>query len=167
MIKQLAAFATGILWVVVAGCGHLEASRRLVNSFETPEALVQAVLDKLAERDEAGLLAYMVTRDEHRELFWDQLPESKHLPFDYARHLNLRNSTKGVRRAIEKFGGQEFEVVSLRFTGEPESYDGFTIHFVDDLTVRRVSDGVTGPLPILDVIVEWHGRWKLMNYDEL
>jgi hypothetical protein len=32
--------------------------------------------------------------------------------------------------------------------------------------VRRVSDGEEGVLPILDVVVEYGGRWKLLNYDE-
>ncbi len=138
----------------------------LSNSFENPEALAQAVLDALQREDRDALRALMVTREEHENLLWEQLPESNHLPFDYARQLNERNSNKGIGQAISRYGGNEFELISIEFTGPPEQYGGFTLHFGTVLTVRRVSDGEEGTLPILEVILEYDGRWKLMNYDE-
>jgi hypothetical protein len=138
----------------------------LSNSFASPEALAEAVLQALEDEDRDALMALMVTRQEHQNLLWDQLPESNHLPFDYARELNERNTGKAITAALDNYSGTEFEFISIEFTGESEVYEGFTLHFGAVLTVRRASDGVEGTLPILDVVLEYGGRWKLMNYDE-
>jgi len=138
----------------------------LSNSFGSPEALARAVITALEQEDRDALWALMVTSEEHQNLLWEQLPESNHLPFDYARLINERNSTKGIGLAISEYGGNELEFVSIEFTDEPEEYEGFTLHFGTVLVVRRVSDGEEGALPILDVVLEYNGRWKLMNYKE-
>lgn len=138
----------------------------LDNSFGNVDALAQAVLEAVEQGDRDAMLALMVTSKEHEELLWDQLPESNHLTFDYARQLNERNSGKAITEAISRFGGDRFEFLSLEFTEPAESYAGFTLHLGAVLKVKRVSDGVEGTLPILDVILEYGGRWKLMNYDE-
>jgi hypothetical protein len=138
----------------------------LSNSFASPEALAEAVLQALEQEDREALLELIVTREEHQNLLWDQLPESSHLPFDYARDLNERNSDKAITAALDDFGGNEFELISIEFKEDSEEYEAFTLHFGAVLTVRRVSDSVEGTLPILDVILEYGGRWKLMNYDE-
>jgi len=153
----------GILFLVaLVGC-----EPELGGSHDSPESLARAVLEALEARDRAAMEALWVTADEHRELLWDQLPESNDLPFDYARSLNERNTRKGIRNAIERFGGWSLELVSIEFTEPPERYDGFTLHFGTRLIVRRANDGEEGELPILDVVLERDGRWKLMNYDEL
>lgn len=138
----------------------------LSNSYRSPEALAEAVLDALHHQDHNALLALMVTSEEHQELLWEHLPESNHLTFEYARQLNERNSGKAITEAIARFGDNEFELVSVEFTEPAEAYEDFTLHFGAVLTVRRVSDGVEGALPILDVVLEYGGYWKLMNYDE-
>lgn len=138
----------------------------LNNSFASAEALADAVLEALEQEDRDAMLALMVTSEEHLELLWEQLPESDHLPFDYARDLNERNSVKAITAALDDFGGTEFDLVSIVFSEDAEQYEGFTIHLGAVLTVRRVSDGVEGTIPILDVLLEYGGRWKLMNYDE-
>jgi hypothetical protein len=86
--------------------------------------------------------------------------------FAFARDLNERNTRKGLNQALADFGGQRFELIDIEFADDSEHYDGFSIHFVQRLVVRRVSDGREGTLDILDVMVERAGRWKLMNYDE-
>jgi hypothetical protein len=128
--------------------------------------LVDAVLDALERRDRDALESLLVTSEEHRTLLWEQLPESNHLTFNYAWQLNKRNSGKAITEAISRFGGTHYEFVSLDFAEPAEVYDGFTLHLGARLTVRRVSDGAEGTLPILDVLLEYGGRWKLMNYDE-
>lgn len=152
----------GVLIAFCASCNHSPLS----NSFRGPEALARAVLGALEQEDREAMLALMVTSEEHLELLWDRLPESNHLPFDYARQLNERNSGKALTAAISKYGGNRFEFVSLEFTEPVEEYEGFKLHLGAVLKVRRMSDGVEGTLPILDVLLEYGGRWKLMNYAE-
>ena len=161
-------FSAIILWllmstvVLMLGC----ASSSLSNSFSSPEELAQAVLDALADKDEDALWALIITPEEHHDLLWDQLPESRTYSFEYAREWSERNSRKGLRNALKRFGGTRFELTKVEFTEESEEYDDFTVFFGTKLHVRRVSDGRTGTLPILDVMVVYDGRWKLMNYEE-
>lgn len=107
-----------------------------------------------------------VTRQEHLALFWPELPESDDTPFDFAWQLNDDRSRQGVSQAMAQFGGEEFELVELTFTEPPEIYPGFTVHFGAQLRARRVADGRVGYLPILDVVVERRGLWKLLNVRE-
>jgi hypothetical protein len=157
---------TGTLVTVLAIGGFSCRLSPLENSFGSPEALAEAVLNALEQEDRGSMLALMVTSEEHQSLLWDQLPESNHLTFEYARDLNERNSGKAITSAISRFGGNEFELLSIQFTEDAEIYEHFTLHFGTVLRVRRTSDGMEGTLPILDVVLEYDGRWKLMNYDE-
>jgi hypothetical protein len=157
--------AVALLFGLIISSISCESSP-LSNSFSSAEALAEAVLDALDQEDRDAMLALMVTREEHLDVLWEQLPERNHLSFDYVRLLNERNSNKGIREAISRFGGTKFELLSIEFTKPSEVYEGYTLHLGTVLTVRRVSDGLEGELPILDVVLEYGGRWKLMNYEE-
>lgn len=156
------------VWVLATclavGCGGGDDS--LDHSKGSPEELAEAVLAGLGARDRAALEALLVTREEHRELLWDELPERTYMSFDVARELNERNTRKGLTRALDRYGGQAFELLGIEFTDPPEVYETFTWHFGPRLRVRRLSDGREGELPILDVVLERNGRWKLMNFEE-
>jgi hypothetical protein len=130
------------------------------------EALCTAVLEALEREDRDALWALMVTREEHETLLWDQLPSRNYFSFEYVRDLNERNSRKALENALRRWGGADFEFVSLEFTEPAEEYEDFTLYLGAELTVRRISDGEEGILPILDVLVEYGGRWKLLNYYE-
>ena len=166
--KMFRAQGNGILWSIIAlstlllgGCdGDLE------HAHDSPESLAEAVLEALEDNDKEALEALWVTREEHRELLWNQLPERNTFPFEYVRQLNEMNTRKGINNIIRRYGGQKFELVSLEFMEPSESYEGFSVHFGPKLTVRRSADGLEGELPILDVVLEWDGRWKLMNYED-
>lgn len=142
------------------------AENGLSDAYRSREALARAVLRAIADNDRDALHALRVTRDEHLELLWDELPESRDTPFEFAWNLNQANSRKGLRNALARYGGTEFELAAIEFTEPPEVYDTFTLHFGTRLVVRRVRDGREGELPILDVILERNGRWKLMNFKD-
>lgn len=131
------------------------------------EALARSVLDGLEDRDREALERLLVTREEHRELLWDALPESRTYPFAYVRRLTERSTGKGLDRALTRLGGRRLELVDLSFRKKREAYDRFTLHRGAVMTVRRPETGETEVLEILDVFVEWRGgRWKLMDYDD-
>jgi hypothetical protein len=138
----------------------------LDHSKGSPEELAEAVLAALETRDREALEALLVTREEHRQLLWDELPERTYMSFESARELNERNTREGLARALDRHGGQSYELIDIEFTDPPEVYETFTWHFGPRLRVRRVSDGREGELPILDVVLERNGRWKLMNFEE-
>jgi hypothetical protein len=153
-----------LLLVVAAtwGCG----SSGFSNSYDSKEELVQAALDALERKDEATLWAMLVTPEEHEELLWEYLPESKTYSFEYVRQWSDRNSRKGLRNALARFGGIEYELVGIEFTEPTEEYPEFTVYLGAKLHVRRKDNGATGVLPLLDVLVERKGQWKLMNFAE-
>jgi len=158
-------FALGALFGALLSAGGC-ADTGLLGSQASADALARAVLDGLEARDRQALEALLVTGDEHRDLLWSELPESNHLRFDVARELNVRNTREGLTRALDRFGGQQYELVAIEFTDPPEVYETFTLHRGTALRVRRSSDGREGNLPILDVVLERNGNWKLMNFDE-
>lgn len=149
-----------------AGCGDVAQARALVHARESPEAVARAVLDGIENQNERKLESLLVTREEHRALLWPHLPERETLPFDYVRKLNRHNSREGLEAALRKWGGAELELVQTEFTREPEHYDNFTLHRGTRVWVRRASDGEEGFIDTLDVLLEWNGGWKPMNYAE-
>lgn len=138
----------------------------LSDAYASPRILGEAVLEALRAGDREALQALRVTRQEYLELFWPELPESDDTPFDFVWQLNDDHSRVGIRQAVELYGGEDFDLISLRFTEPPEVYSTFTVHFGAELRVRRVSDGREGTLPILSVVVERQGLWKLLTFRE-
>ena len=151
-----------LLALIAAGCGNPTLS----NSFSSPEQLGQAVLDGLAAKDAEALWDLVVTPEEHRELLWEFLPESNTYSFEYVREWSERNSRDGLANVLRRLGGTEFELIRVEFTEGSEEYPDFTVFLGTRLHVRRVSDGETGTLSLLDVMVAYDGRWKLMNFEE-
>ncbi|MFW6078265.1 MAG: hypothetical protein ACODAE_01505 [Gemmatimonadota bacterium] len=147
-----------------SACAPADGAPRLTNAAPSSAALVDVVLDALEAGDRDRLWRLLVTAEEHRTLLWPELPESRHMPFEFARSLNEANSRKALARALDDFGGRRFEFVSLEFARPAEVYETFTLHRGARLRVRRSSDGRIGELPILDAILERGGRWKPMNY---
>ena len=144
----------------------LQARSGLVGAFPSPEAATQAALDALGAGDREAMEALLLTREEHRNLIWDQLPEREYFSFDYVRFLNEKNSGKALSQALGRYRGSELEVLSLSFEKESETYSDFVLHRGAKLTVRRPSDGREGELQLVDVFVERNGGWKIMNYVE-
>ncbi len=148
-------------------CGEdLQARSGLVGAFPSSEAATQAALDALGAGDREAMEALLLTREEHRNLIWDQLPEREYFSFDYVRFLNEKNSGKALSQALGRYRGSELEVLSLSFEKESETYSDFVLHRGAKLTVRRPSDGREGELQLVDVFVERNGGWKIMNYVE-
>lgn len=152
--------------VVLFGCNGAAASERLSNSYDSPRSLARAVLKGLEIRDTAALREMRVTREEHEMLLWDALPESQDIPFAMAWDWNQRNSRKALRRALERYGGERWELFDIEFTEPAEVYPDFTLHRGARLRVRRLRDGRTGELKVLDVVLERDDRWKPLNYKE-
>jgi len=153
--------------MAAAACvGGGDADPDFANAFSSPEQLADAVLEALADSNRNALEGLLVTREEHLNLLWSQLPESRDMEFPAARELNTRNTNKALEHMLADFGGERFELLRLDLFDEPEVYEGFTVHFVRRFVARRVQDGQEGTLPFLDVLVERNDRWKPMNYDE-
>ncbi len=137
----------------------------LDNARSSPEELAQAVLDAMAARDRDALTALMVTREEERDLLWDQLPASRTTPFDFQRTVEESESQHGIDLAISRFGGQAFELVKIEFRWT-DTYTNFMLHRGTTVHVRPAGGGDEMVLYFLDVVLERRGRWKVMHYRE-
>jgi hypothetical protein len=128
--------------------------------------VIQAALDALGDGDRAAMEALLLTREEHRTLVWESLPEKSYFSFDYVRLLNEKNTEKAITRALERYGGQDLELVDVAYGKESETYGDVTLHRGAKIRVRRASDGKEGEIDLVDVLFERNGGWKLMNYVE-
>jgi len=161
--------ATTALVVASVACtdAAAEAPSRLPDSFSSRDALIGAVLEALANKDEAALVGFMVTREDWEQLLWPEMPDRETTPFEFVWGMSSTNSRKGRAQAVAEYGGMSYVPISVSFTKEPEIYSSFTLHKGAQVVVRLPATGEQGVLPIFDVFVEYEGRWKLMNYDEL
>lgn len=161
-----AILAVGASVLVGVGCADVVQARAMARARESPEAVARAVLDAIEHENGRKLERLLVTREEHRALLWPHLPERKTLPFSYVRKLNRHDTREGIDAALRKYGGDELEFLRIEFLEQPERYEDFTLHRGARVWVRRASDGEKGYVGTLDVLVEWNGRWKPMNYAE-
>lgn len=157
----------GFAVVLLQACSDADARSPLANAERSEGALAEAVLGALAVQDRVALQGFLLSRDEYETLLWPEMPDREHTPFDFVWSLNAANSGKGLNQLLSTWGGMTLELVSVNFTEEPEVYDSFTLHPGVEVTVRRTATGEEGILPSFDVLVEYGGSWKLLNYDEL
>ena len=158
------------LALLAGGCGSAEGrpvdGAGLGHAHRSPEAMARGVLAAIEADDREALERLLVTREEHRDLLWEQLPESGYMQFGEARLMNERNTDEAIRDALRAYGGRSFELVEIRFTGEAEVYDDFTLRRGARMRVRDESGGEIGELLVLDVVLEREGLWKPMHYVE-
>ena len=161
----LAAGATG-----AAGCGGSAAGDAgpspLHRTFESPEALAEAVLAALADGDNAVLEALPLSELEFRTVVWPELPSSlpeRGLPFDYVWGDLHQKSTNSMRRLIDRHGGKRYALAGLTFAGETTAYETYRVHRETLLTVRDDA-GNQHELALFGSILERDGDFKLFSY---
>lgn len=81
---------------------------------------------------------------------------------DMAWRMLDQRSIKGIRRAMEDYGGQKFSLVTVRFTRPAERFGDLVAHKGTEVTVRD-STGAELVLPIFGSILEDNGRYKLVS----
>jgi hypothetical protein len=150
--------------LLAVACG---VASPLDHAASSPEALVQSALSAVSTEDPAGLESLLVTRDEYETLLWPEMPDREYTRFDFVWSLVDTNSRKGLRQVLSSYGGLDLELVSIEFDEEPEVYESFVMRPGAKVVVRRTDTGEQGVLPTFDVLVEYGGGWKLLNYHEL
>ncbi len=155
----------GAAWV-----GEARAQSPLANTYQTPEALVEAVLEALKANDEEALRGFLISRHEYETVLWPEMPDGQYTPFDFFWGMAFKGQKKGLSRLLTTYGGLDLELVSITMPeaeNDLEVYDSFTYHKRVEVIVRRRDTGDEGKLPSFDVFLEHDGVWKLANYDEL
>ena len=154
-----------IALTLLTNCSEPPPSR-ISGMMGSPEKVCQKVLDALSASDTAALNGLLLTRFEHDSVLVPLMPSP---PPGVERDMNLawlmlyEKNVKGIRRAIDDYGGQQFTLVGVKFTKPDKLFGELRAHQGTIVTVRDSTGNEFG-LPIFGSILEDHGRFKLVSF---
>ena len=155
------------LFVVAGGLCILAACAQpppLVDpTFDSPESLARAVLDRFAAGDTEGLRRLAVTEQEFRQRVWPELPASRperNLPFSYVWGDLSQKSGQSLQQLLAKHTGRAYTLASVRF-GATTPYETFTVHRDSVFVVRGAEEP---EVRLCGSMIEAAGRWKVFSY---
>lgn len=138
----------------------------LANTFETPEALAQVVLNKLAARDTNGLKALALSEQEFRDHVWPELPTSRperNVPFEYAWGQLKQRSEGALEGTISRYAGKPLKFVRTRYTGETTQYQSFAVMRESEI-VAADEGGREVVLTLFGSAMLKDGRYKVFSF---
>lgn len=138
----------------------------LANTFETPEALAEAVLGRLARRDTAGLKALALSEQEFKEHVWPELDTSRperHVPFDYAWGQMQQRSDGSLDGTLGRYAGKALTLVRTRYAGETTRYASFVVMRQSEI-VAADETGRELVLQLFGSAMLKDGRYKVFSY---
>lgn len=161
----------GIMVVAIAmiGCTQPTSPSNkipLANTFESPEALAQAVLTRLASRDVAGLKALALSEQEFKDHVWPELDTSRperNVPFDYAWGQMKQRSDGYLDATVGRYGGQQLRFVRTQFTGETTKYESFSVMRESEVVAADAA-GRELVLHLFGSAMVKEGRYKLFSF---
>ena len=168
------AFSVALFLSILAagGCSEQRADEtqgpQLENTFETPEAVSQAVLTALEAEDYETLRSYALSEEEFRDIVWPELPASRperNVPLSYAwGDLNQKATNSLKTLVFGGAGGRHYELQRVEFDGETTPYETFLVHRDARLVVRD-DQGIERRVNFFGSIIERRGRYKLFSYN--
>lgn len=161
---RLVLVAVALAVLTTGACGR--GVPPLAHTFESPDALAGAVIQCLARGDRPGLEALAVSEQEFRDHVWPDLPASRperNLPLAYVWTELSQKSALHLTQTIEKFRGQQLELVGVEFTGAVSTYRTCKVHRESAVRVR-MPDGSERRLRVFGSMIEQGGRYKVFSY---
>ena len=137
-------------------------------SLDSPDQLGLAVVDALNRKDIAQLNRLRVQRQAYLEWIWPAFPASRppsNFPGDFAWSNLNRKCNIGMKKWINRYGGQNLQFVSIRFDQPQENYDGFHLLRGTVLTLQNAT-GEQQELEILGSVIVKDDRYKLLSYED-
>ncbi len=166
-VRAAGLVALGLL--LAGGCSRPAAGDALSplgHTFESPEAVAEAVLGALAAADGPTLLALALSEMEFRTVVWPELPSSRPergLPFEYAWGDLHQKSTNALRRLLSGAGGRRYELLDVTFDGESTPYETFTVHRESRLRIRD-AEGAERDVRLFGSVLQRGAEFKLFSY---
>jgi hypothetical protein len=140
----------------------------LKNGAPSMNDLGRQVLTALDRKDFKTLDALRINEQEYRSCIWPELPISKieqwKKRYDFVWREVDTKCTYGLRALIEKYGGQKFTFVSIRFARGTSRYSACTIH-QDARIIVKDSSGAEKELKLFGSVVESGGYFKIMSFN--
>jgi hypothetical protein len=167
-----AALALGLAAVIVTAACSAPAeptpstAAPLTNTFDSPEALAQAVLAALASGDIERLRALALSEAEFRDYVWPELPTSRperNVPFEYAWGQMKQRSDGHLQQTFARYARRPLKFVRTRFTGETTTYSTFSV-MRDSEIVAADDTGRDLVLRLYGSAMVKDGRYKLFSY---
>jgi hypothetical protein len=158
----VAAFLLMALVPALAGC----RPPRLAAAQPSAELLGREVLGALRQRNESRLRELAVDGEEFRRHVWPGLPAARperNVPVDYVWGDLRQKSELGLRRTVQTYGGQHFELRSVKFAGPSTDYGSYRIHR-ETVLVAVDAAGRESELRLLGSMLELNGQWKVYSY---
>ena len=139
---------------------------RLESPYVSPDSLLAAFVRALSDRDTAALARMTVSPAEFAYLYYPTTPQSLP-PYDLEPrlmwHLLQLRSERGIRRALDLYGGRKLRLVSYD-CGRRSSPEGENT-VVGPCAVRlRDRSGQQLTVQLLSQIIERRGRYKVLSY---
>ena len=151
--------------LLTAALGGCAPAQPFANAQPSRHVLALAVLDGLARRDLDALRSLALSEAEFQTHVWPALPESRaerNLPFsDFWADIHQKSEV-GLQRLLATHGGRRYELIELRFGGQPQRYAGYVIHRDPAFVVGQ--NGVPAELRLTGAVIEMSGSWKLVSY---
>ncbi len=167
MALRFAGGLSSVLALALTACGAPEEEPRLSSTFESPEALAQAVLEAVSKEDVETLKGLPLSKDEFRLYVWPKLPASRPergVPLEYVWGDLSQKSRNAIAASYSRYKGRKLELVSIRFQDGKTDYESFVIHRKAILQVRDSESGAEQTLALFGSVMEWKGKFKLFSY---
>lgn len=168
-MKALFGLGVAVIALALAGCTPPTSPSNktpLTQTFETPEALAQAVLTRLASKDVAGLKALALSEQEFKDQVWPELDTSRperNVPFDYAWGQLKQRSDGSLDSVVSRYAGRPLRFVRTRFRGETTQYKSFAVMRESEI-VAADETGRELVLQLFGSAMVKDGRYKLFSF---
>lgn len=131
----------------------------------SPELAIQVFLSEFC-RPDGQPEQYLFTDEQHRQVLWPYLPAAESPaaaknPDEYSRVVQSLQAVVWPRLLSLRDDCQTVERV--RYRREPEQYGPFTLHYPAVVAVRGQKAGARRELELFRTILEYQGRYKLIQ----
>lgn len=145
-----------------------EDAVRLSHAYDTPEELVQDILDLVLYEDRAGIESLHVTKEEFATLCWPEFPQSRpitNIPVGDAWMFHAAHCHEGTSNLLKDWGGTELSLREIEYTEGLARYRNFNLYH--GIIVHAVTDrGEPVRLTHIPSLIERNGRWKVYMYKD-
>lgn len=151
--------------IIVIAC--LGCRRPLGQAQPSPDALAQAVLAALAQRDAGRLRALSITESEFRDVVWPELPAARperNLTVEYVWNDLRVKSEVSLSGVVAEHGGTDLTFVRIEFAGETTQYRTYLVHRDAIVIVKHAGRTEQRPLRLFGSVIERDGGFKVYSY---
>ncbi len=166
MLRRLGVVVVAMAMAACTQPASPSSAAPLGHTFDSPEALAQAVLTRLAQSDVAGLRALALSEQEFKDHVWPELDTSRperNVPFDYAWGQMKQRSDGSLGATVSRYGGKPLRFVRTRFTGATTQYASFVVMRESEI-VAADENGRDLVLQLFGSALVKDGRYKVFSF---